>query len=660
MSPTFSAQNLKTTTPTAQDGYGSSQAMGSPEFVHCNMNYTYRQLLLPILLVLCNAVVTAEESGTKPSVTNASDAVPDGTGQLRSAPKLFSGGVDDQGREYYLTGQPAQNSKLILTASNGFFDHGTCRASGESSLPKTGDEALIKPNFAKLDHWNSSQGTIRWHLWLAKPGVVRFNVNMRVAKESAGSRVNVAFAGESRKVTTTESSPGKPQTWNLKFEAAESGEHTLTLSAIEIAKPKLGVGELLTIDVYGPAIKGAQLLRARWRPAAVHGGYSCSTVKQSRMWVMTTRSTCDFGSYSPITTPFGYYGTSFESDRRTKGGFNFSMWAARSGRRVPPLEEMPHLLAAGSPEADFSGFGHEGSGVKLRGWTPMLDRPEVCVQALRVESDGSYDTYHGYFWNHPTKQWKLYAVGRKWNGGKAKEHLSPGSFCEIPGPPQVQRTGDLVREVRRRGWHYGEDGKWHAMDTFNCKSKGPANKFWRTTNDGEFSMSTGGMRFFPFKQPSKLGTKNALPEFLSAEATKQLFRLPADIGEIETTERGNTGATISFSMNRTGANARAEIYYGESDCLTFAKRKLHGTERNSVVSQSTQANNRSWSHSLQIGSLHEGTNHATLTGLKPKTNYFYRVLVTNDEGQVWAFKSKMFRTRYPSPAGEGVSKTDHR
>ena len=77
--------------------------------------------------------------------------VPDGTGQLESVPALFSGGVDEQGRNYLLNGQLATNGKLILTASNGFFDNGVCRAKGESLLSKVGDDSLIKPNFAFLD-----------------------------------------------------------------------------------------------------------------------------------------------------------------------------------------------------------------------------------------------------------------------------------------------------------------------------------------------------------------------------------------------------------------------------------------------------------------------------------------------------------------------------
>ena len=484
-------------------------------------------ILSGVLLIgsdLSVSIADAQTSRNRRGVATTSDIAPKGHGQLETAPSLFRGGVDDHGREFLLNGQPAREGKLILTASNGFFDSGTCRAEGESLLPKDGDESLIKPNFASLGQWKTTGGTIRWHMWLPQPGAVRLNANMQVRDDAAGSKLKFSFAGTSRTVRTTASTADTPQPWDLVFDVVDPGEHTITISAQEIARPVSGVGQLQTIDVYGPAINKAQLLRARWRPAAVHGGYSCSSIRQSRMWVMTTRSVTDFSSYSPITTPFGYFGTSFEADRRAKGGFNFSMWAARSGGEVPPLEQMPHLLAAGSPDAEFSGFGHEGSGVKLRGWIPMPDRPEVCVQALRVESDGKYDTYHGYFWDHPAQRWKLYAIGRKWNGGKPRTHLSPGSFCEIPGPPHVQRSGDLVREVRRRGWHYSEDKNWQALDTFNCRSTGPANKFWYTTSDGEFAMGTGGMRYYRFKQPSTPGKQLALPRFLDTKGHQAALR----------------------------------------------------------------------------------------------------------------------------------------
>lgn len=429
---------------------------------------------------------------------------------------------------------------------------------GTSTLPKMGDENLIRPNFAYLGRWEQTGRTIRWHVWIAKPGKVRLNVHMEVAGAAAGSQLEVAFAGQSRTVITVAAGPTAAQPWDLVFDVAKPGEHTFAVSAMKIAGTnKSGVGELHTVDVYGPAIEGAQLLRARWRPAAVHGGYTCSKLKASRMWVMATRSVCGFYSYSPITTPFGYYGTAFNADRRSNDGFNFSMWASGRKGTVPPLERMPHLLAAGSPNAEFGGFGHEGSGVKIRGpWVPMPDRPEVRVQALRVEPDGKYNTFYGYFWDHPSRRWKLYAVGRRWSRGKPLPHLWLGSFCEVPGPPHVQRTGDLVREVRRHGWHLGDDGKWYAMDKFRCRGRGIANKFWHITSEGEFAMGTGGMRHYKFTKPPESTAPVTLPEYLEPEATVQLYRLPAELGKVKPIKVAKTDVTLDIAMIRAECTCR--------------------------------------------------------------------------------------------------------
>jgi len=63
-----------------------------------------------------------------------------------------------------------------------------------------------------------------------------------------------------------------------------------------------------------------------------------------------------------------------------------------------PLEQQAHLLALGSPELKSSGFGHEGTGVKPRGWSPLEKiKPKEVVQCLRVKRGEKYNTYYGYF-----------------------------------------------------------------------------------------------------------------------------------------------------------------------------------------------------------------------------------------------------------------------
>ena len=67
------------------------------------------------------------------------------------------------------------------------------------------------------------------------------------------------------------------------------------------------------------------------------------------MWVFETRNVAETTSYSPLTTPFGYFGTSFGSGGRIPpgAGFNFSMWVAgRDETKAPPIEKMPRLIGS--------------------------------------------------------------------------------------------------------------------------------------------------------------------------------------------------------------------------------------------------------------------------------------------------------------------------
>ncbi len=567
---------------------------------------------------------------------------PLGNGQLEIAPKLIPGGIDDDGRKYSYLGQPAGEKKIIFTASNGFFTKGTCTAAGESSLPKVGDETLIAPNYGWLEKWKDTAGTLRWYVHIAKPGKLRLQTFLEVSGQEPGAEIEIQLGDQLETMTTGSSDGMKPQNWDVVFDVPEPGEYQISLRAASI--PNSSVGKLHRIEAFGPALDGAHLLRVRWRPAAVHGGYESRKAGDTNLLVMTTRSTEPISSYSPVTTPFGYYGTSFTAEQRSNGEFNFSMWGQDGA--MSDLKQMPHLLGIGSPVGEFSGFGHEGSGVKARGWTPMPDGPELCVQALRVERGDLYDTYYGYYFDHPTNAWKFYCAGNKWHGGKIKPELKVGSFCEVPGPPQNERTGDVYREVRRRGW-YHDGGKWTPMETFNIGGTGskgevPVNKSWFTSADGEFAMGCGGIRLYEAAQPEAPAPQSELPYFLKSETVANLFSLPITFENIRTTEISSTEATIEIPVTKGDELSNGAVYYGTVDALTFAPRELHGTEKKSELSQSVLEN--AWQEMHGIESVSAGSNLIQLTELSPDTTYFYRVLVNNNVSRIWNDETLTFTT----------------
>ncbi|MGI9242938.1 MAG: fibronectin type III domain-containing protein, partial [Verrucomicrobiales bacterium] len=487
-------------------------------------------------------------------------------------------------------------------------------------------------------------GSLRWHIFVRNPGPVRLNVHLEVFR--GDTSIDVGFAGQTKRVRTAKSGSESPQPWDLLFHVDKPGAYPLSLRAVEFDGGRGGVGRLHRVDAFGPGIREAHLLRTRWRPAAVHGGYDTESVRNVKLVVFTTQSMTRASNYSPITTPFGYFGTTFGDDRRSGGGFNFSMWGGNGG--ASNLKLMPHLLGVGSPVGQFSGFGHEGSGVKPRGWEPMPDRPKVVVQALRLVSGEEYDSYFGYYFDHPSKAWRFYGAGNKWHGGKSTEHLRLGSFCEVPGPPQNERSGDLYREVRRKLWAY-DLGNWVALEDYSPRGKGSSgdelvNKRWFTGKGGEYAMGCGGIRLYRHEDSEikEMGGGDELPYFLSSPTIETIFRMPIDYGAIQATEISSDRAVIELEIRSGKELQGATVYYGITDALTFAPRQLHGTEKNSELSQSV--NSKTWQEMREIPAVVLGTNRITLENLEPGTTYFYRVLVKDEASQIWNDKTLSFST----------------
>lgn len=364
------------------------------------------------------------------------------------------------------------------------------------------------------------------------------------------------------------------------------------------------------------------------------------------MWIFESRTTSSGSSYSPMTTNFGYFGASFGANQRAEGGVNFSMWAlSQKGAKgkLPALEQMPHLLATGNPDAEFSGFGHEGSGVKIRNWTPYAHQPESVIQALRVEKNGIYHTYYGYLFDEAKNQWVLYAAGNKVPRRNTKAILRASSFCEVPGPPQVERTGDVERVLDRRGWFVDATGQIFPVDRMTTKARFQ-NHGIAISKDHWFRMTTGGVDFREVSAEVKSGHQHKGLIYLNSDVLEGLYQLPAEIGGSHVTEIESGSATISYQLKSPGRAAKGVVWYGEVDAITFAPRKFHGTERGRA-SEKLFGKGRVWDASTDARDLAMGDNRFRLKNLKPDTKYFYRILVENQEGKCWAAQSGSFKAR---------------
>ena len=543
--------------------------------------------------------------------------------------------------ETYFQGESATR-EIQLTASNGFFTVGAFQAIGESEAPAD-EQHLIRQHFTALvPKGTDGRASARWHVWSETDQELRATLRFQLPPDTPATDWQLTIGDhQMRDFTVRASRSVGSQVLTFRHLSIAAGKTSVTLKRIT----GNGVPQITGIDLN--LDQPARLLRTRWRPAAVHTSYSASTCPVAKLWVFETESLVPESSYSPMTTEFGYFGAGFGADGRPAGNVNFSMWAASAKSKLaPPLDSVPHLLATGNPDADFSGFGHEGSGVKIRNWSPYLHHPQSVIQALRVETIGNRNFFYGYFFDERVRKWVLFAVGSKpIVEGKPLESLRLSSFCEIPGPAVRQRSGDTQRIMKRRGWVLDEKQNWHAVDTQHFRTDGtPVSKQIGTTADGWLTMATGGMDFVKPPGEVRLHSPSTRPDYLGPTHLAQLFSLPVEFESKSVTDVAASSVTINYQLADAGPNAMATLYYGETDCFTSVQRDLHGTEHKGVSSQ-LLANNRTWSHRTAPLAVSNNSVEWSLTDLNPGQRYFFRLFVSNDEGKSWDFSSGSLSTK---------------
>lgn len=554
------------------------------------------------LLSLTFAALLTAPSTTAQTLTAKS-------GQL-SAPAQW---IDAQGKPGVVhMAQRTSNGQLILTPNECFFPRLGLTAAGTGIAPDVGNLNGGK-SFDHVTDWDQGDQT-EWGLWLEKTGLI--DIEIRLSDATEDDLFSLTLGKEAaREFKATDI---------VRLPVPSSGSG-LQILRVEKTSSNPTNAKLHWIQLSGPAIQNAAALRKRWRPAAAHTKFTSSKAGDNiRLWVMEMDATPGpLGFYSPITTPFGYYGPTWKADGTVNSGFNFSLWSYGRGKQEPPIEQLSHLIAIGNPDAQFSGFGHEGTGVKIRAWEPLEGRQgQRQAIALRVEPGDKYDTYFSYFYATDEQRWRLFGAGKKFNQGKPLKSLWVGSFVEVPGPPPRQRTGPYVRQMRYQGWVMDAQGRWSALDQMSHgdadKKSGLTYTDRGLTDDGRFYMATGGWEFRKAPAAKYVEARNAnsapLPGFMQPEAVKLLLGIPSEIAAVKATRSGSN-ATITFHLRNAGANPTATIYWGSKEGLTFVDR---------------------WENKTEFANPIEGVNQIVISGVVSGKPLFVRVLLKNGEGQFWS------------------------
>ncbi|MFT4547849.1 MAG: hypothetical protein ACI8XO_003078 [Verrucomicrobiales bacterium] len=514
------------------------------------------------------------------------------------------------GNGHVLRVQWSRDSSLILTPNESHFPKLGLKAEGSGIVPSI-PELNGKNSFASITSWDPGD-VAAWGIWLERAG----KADIRIAGEGdAKFRLQI----ESKTYEFSPTPAGKYVT--LAHQFTRPGQHLIRIENSAAVGNRTKLGQL---ELSGEAMQGAGVLRTRWRPAAAHARFSSSGLKTgAMMWIMEMDAMPgELGFYAPITTPFGYYGPSWDADGTVKASMNFSLWSYSRNAPEPAIEKLSHLLAIGSPDASFGGFGHEGTGVKIRNFDPLEGRQgQGQAFALRVEPGKPYDTYFSYYYATDEKRWRLFGVGRKLASKRPLKHLSPGTFVEVPGPPQVQRSGPAPRRMRYRGWISADGKQWRQLNQMtngNIDKKTGLTHTQRGSQQDWFFLQTGG---WILRRPEsgniQLESPTAVPpEFLQADRIADILEVPSSIAVRSAIRKGDE-ITINYEIKTLGKSPRLFLYHGSGEGLTLEKK---------------------WTHRIELPGPASSTGSATIkvAGAEP---VYLRLLLKNEHGQFWTWET---------------------
>ena len=506
--------------------------------------------------------------------------------------------------------------ELLLTANTCFFDDPDA---GKLIALKTTDIA-VKPDelnnnavFDGIDKIFEENDKITWFFSVGVPGqptaqlhdlTLQIALEPRVYPANPGPKLTNSTGSwdaelvvdlDNVQTTYEPNLTAAVTTATIRMQQVPEGIKTLKVFLKNNFKGKLGIGVLRYVKVWSSnASTSFSVLRARWRPAAVHTTFRCSNTSNVSAWVCKQRKVDDalLGAFSPMSSGTGYVGIGMDRDGQAgNSGMPFSAWVHGDDEPIPPTNEWSFFTAIGNPDAYIRVFHHEGNGVKIEKYDTLWvgNTSKDYVTCLKVNpqpfakfSNGVLLTYTAFWFDEdavrPGTQekgvWRLYAELQAFKPRYAG--LKLGGFVEVTGGSEEQRTGHVVRGVKYQ--MYAKDkntNSWHLVDRMAVGEAGQiTEKNWTVAHD-HFEARNGGVpqRLLPStKEVGLAAVPSQLPVYMKYISDVDNFVMPYPVLEsFEGDHASNAEVIVNVQVPGfvDGEPSSIEVFYGPQDQLTL-------------------------------------------------------------------------------------------
>ena len=296
-------------------------------------------------------------------------------------------------------------------------------------------------------------------------------------------------------------------------------------------------------------------------------------------------------------------------------------------------------MAIGSKNGCFTEFNDNGHGVKITNFNPWINSniSNTYVVALKYQqeefyygnnegdSGGFIYTFYSYFWNEILEEWKLYGIGQKFIMANNKiDSFYIKSLVEFSGSVDKNRIGHFKNKIFYKGFlknlktrNWQEINQMHIQEQLKNKY---VNKQYSATTNQTFSVVIGGLNQYKTKNKFILkltSFSREVPKYMHANKIDKLEK-EIEFPQITNHKINNTFIQLYINVPSFANNINHTIYLfsGKIDGLSLESK---------------------WS---QKNTFHNISNETSYLEIKYNETFkFYRILVKNDQLQIWNKKS---------------------
>ena len=203
--------------------------------------------------------------------------------------------------------------------------------------------------------------------------------------------------------------------------------------------------------------------------------------------------------------------------------------------------------------------------------------------------------------------------------------LSVGTFVEVPGPPNIQRTGHQERIIGLKGWLIDREKNVFKVDRLVAGgSREGVNKRWDTENSNRFKLGIGGLETRDNLAEYVIKNSEPIPDYLQKDKLSHIFSSPFEVEIISDTNFTSNFIEGNIRTKNINGIKNITVYYGELDSLTLENK---------------------WSNKIDLP-LSPNANEVPfkVSGLDFAKKYFLRVKVIGENGSSWSDSSRLVYT----------------